>query len=191
MVSMYTSPIVSSWTTQLELTLEIPEVNTSPMDIEPTGISWPTSLTSGVFRQAVTLVKPWGRVGGHFNANALAGGGDASGNGAFNKQSGGIIGIARVSCWVLPFDFGIVAGSGISPVANTSWDGCNIFSHLAYFGVFFTSIGFSIGCTLGTLIVSGISVTGVTSVVVGTMGLLSSFFGRSTPLKSSSSMKDR
>ena len=92
-VSMYTSPIMSSWTTWLELTLEMLGVNTSPMDIEPMGISWPTSTTSGVFRQAVTLVKPRGGVVSHFNTNALAGGEDAGGNGAFGKQSGGIIGI--------------------------------------------------------------------------------------------------
>ena len=85
MVSMYTSPIVSSLTTWLELTLEILGVVTSPMDIVPTGISRPTSMTSGVFRQAVTPAKPQGGVGGHLNANALAGGGDAGGNGAFDK----------------------------------------------------------------------------------------------------------
>ena len=191
MVSMYTSPIVSSWTTWLELTLEMPGVDTSPMDIEPTGISWPTSMTSGVFRQAVTLVKPWGGVGGCFNANVLAGGGDAGGNGAFGRQSSGIIGIVLVSCWVLPFAFGFVAGLGISLVANTSWDGCNIFSHLVYFGVFFTSIGFGISCTSGTSIVPGISATGVMLAVAGTMGLPSSSLGRSTPLKTSSSVKDR
>ena len=85
MVSMYTSPIVSSLTTWLELTLEMLGVITSPMDIVPTGISQPISMTSGVFRQAVTLAKPRGRVGSCLNANALAGGGDASGNGAFDK----------------------------------------------------------------------------------------------------------
>ena len=85
MVSMYTSPIVSSLTTWLELTLEMPGVITSPMDIVPTGGSQPISMTSGVFRQAVTLAKPWGGVGGCLNANALAGGGDAGGNGAFDK----------------------------------------------------------------------------------------------------------
>ena len=84
---------MSSLTTWLELTLEMPGVVNSPMDIVPTGISWPTSMTSGVFRQAVTLAKPQGRVGSHLNANALAGGGDASGNGAFDKQSGRLIGI--------------------------------------------------------------------------------------------------
>ena len=92
-VSMYTSPVMSSLTTQLELTLEMPGVITSPMDIVPMGISWPTSTTSGVYRQAVTLAKPRGGVRSHLNTNALAGGGDAGGNGAFDKQSGGLIGI--------------------------------------------------------------------------------------------------
>ena len=50
MVSMYTSSIVSSLTTRLELTLEMLGVITSPMDIVPTGISQPTSMTSGVFQ---------------------------------------------------------------------------------------------------------------------------------------------
>ena len=73
-MSMYTSPIVSSLTTQLELTLEMPGVITSPMDIVPMGIFRPNSTTSGVFRQAITLAKPQGGVGGCLNANALAGG---------------------------------------------------------------------------------------------------------------------
>ena len=169
----------------------MPGVNTSPMDIEPMGISWPTSMTSGVFRQAFTPVKPQDGVGGCFNINALAGGGDASGDRAFDKQSSGIIGIVRVSCRVLPLNFSIMAGSEISPAANTGQDGCNTFSYLAYFGIFFSGVGLSIGCTSGTLVVPGISVTGVTSVVARTMGPLSSFLGRSTPLKTSSLVKDR
>ena len=148
-MSMYTSPVVLSLTTWLELTLEMPGVNTSPMDIEPTGISQPTSMTFGVFRQAVTPAKPWGRVGSCLNSNALAGRGDASGNGAFDKQSGRLIGIVRASCWVLPLDFGIMAGLGISPVANTGRDGCNIFSHPAYFGAFFSSIDFGMAAPQG------------------------------------------
>ena len=129
MVSMYTSPIVSSLTTWLEVTLEMPGVITSPMDIVPMGVSQPTSTTSGIFRQAITLVKPWGGVGSCLNANALAGGGNAGGNGALDKQSGRFIGIVRVSCWALPLNFGIVDGWGISLVANTGQDGCSTFSH--------------------------------------------------------------
>ena len=93
MVSMYTSPDVLSLTIQLELTLEMLGAITSPIDIVPMGISWPTSTTSGAFRQAIILAKPWGRVGSCLNANALASGGDGSGNGTFGEQSGRFTGI--------------------------------------------------------------------------------------------------
>ena len=148
-VSMYISPVVSSLTTWLELTLEMPGVVTSPMDIVPMGISQPTSTTSGVFRQAIIPAKPRGRVGSCLNANALAGGGDGGGDGAFDKQSDGFIGIIRVSCQDIPLTFGIMDGWGISPVANTSWGGCSIFSHLANFGVFSSSIAFGAGLPQG------------------------------------------
>ena len=191
MVSMYTSPVVSSLTTQLELTLEMLGVVTSPMDIVPTGISQPISTTSGVSGRPLLQQSLGGGVGGHLNANALAGGGDAGGNRAFDKQSGGLIGILQVSCQALPLDFSIMDGWGISPVANTDQHGCSTSSHLAYFGAFFSGIGFGTGCTSGTSVTPGISAVVVTSAVVGTMGLLSSFLGRSTPLKTSSSVKDR
>ena len=58
MVSRYTSPVVSSFTTWLELTLERLGLDTIPMDIVPTGISQSTSTCSSVFKQAVTPVKP-------------------------------------------------------------------------------------------------------------------------------------
>ena len=41
-------------------------------------------------------------MGSHLNANALAGDRDAGGNGAFDKQSGGLIGVVQASCWALP-----------------------------------------------------------------------------------------
>ena len=43
-VSRYTSPIMSSFTTQVELTLERPGFDTIPMDIGPTGIPWSTHI---------------------------------------------------------------------------------------------------------------------------------------------------
>ena len=88
MVSTYTSPVVSSLTMRLELTLEMLGVVTNPMDIVPMGVSWPTSTTPCVFRHAVTPAKPQGRVGCHLNTNALAGRGDGGGNRAFDMQSG-------------------------------------------------------------------------------------------------------
>ena len=82
-------------------------------------------------------------------------------------------------------------GWGISPAANTGWDGCSTFSHPAYFGAFFSGIGFGTGCVSGTSVAPGISVVVMMVVVVGAMRQLSSFLGRSTPLKTSSSVKDK
>ena len=84
MVSRYTSPMVLSFTTRLELeTLERLELDTIPMDIVPTGISQSMSTSSSVFKQVATLAKPRGGVGSLTNASALAVGGDFGGNGAF------------------------------------------------------------------------------------------------------------
>ena len=58
MVSMYTSPMVLAFTTWLELMLERPELDTIPMDIGPTGVSWSTSTGSEVLKQATTPAKP-------------------------------------------------------------------------------------------------------------------------------------
>ena len=190
-VSMYTSPVVSSLTMQLELTLEMLGVVTNPMDIVSTGVSQPTSTTSGVFRHAVMPAKPWGRVGGFLNANALAGGRDGSGNGAFIMQSGRFIGIIQVSCWATPLTLGIVDNWGISLAANTGWDGCIIFSHLANFGAFSSGIAFGTGCVSGTSIAPGILMVVVTLAAAESMGLSSSSSGRGTPLKTSLSVKDR
>ena len=74
MVSIYVMPVISSLTMQLELTLEIPVVATSPMGIAPTGTSRSTSMNSGVHKQAVTPEKPCGKVGGYRSAKACVGG---------------------------------------------------------------------------------------------------------------------
>ena len=50
MVSRYTSHVVSSFTTQLELMLKRLGLDTIPMDIVPTGISQSTSTSSGVLK---------------------------------------------------------------------------------------------------------------------------------------------
>ena len=83
MVSRYTSPVVSSFTTWLELTLKRPGLDTIHMDIVPMGVSQSTSTSSDVLKQATTPVKPRGGVGSLTNASVLAGGGDFGGNGAF------------------------------------------------------------------------------------------------------------
>ena len=97
MVSRYTSPVVSSFTTRLELTLKRLGFDTIPMDIGPTGIPWSTSTSSGVFKQVTTLVKPRGSVGSLTSANVLAGGGDLGGNGAFGGLGGGLMEIVLLS----------------------------------------------------------------------------------------------
>ena len=94
-------------------------------------------------------------------------------------------------CWDLPLHFGIMGGWGISLAANTGWDGCSTFSHPAYCGAFSSGIGFGTGCVSGTSVALGISVLVMMSAVAGAMGQLSSFLGRSTPLKTSSSVKDK
>ena len=65
MVSRYTSPVVSSFTTQLELMLKRLGLNTIPMDIVPTGVSQSTSTSSGILKQVTTPAKPQGGVGSH------------------------------------------------------------------------------------------------------------------------------
>ena len=77
--------------------LKRPGLNTIPMDMVPTGISQSTSSSSGVLKQAVTPVKPWGGVGGLTNASALAGGGDFGGDGAFGGLDGGLMEVVWVS----------------------------------------------------------------------------------------------
>ena len=72
-VSMYVMPIISSFTMQLELMLEIPRVATSLMGLVPTGALRSTSMSSGVCKQAVTPEKPCGWVGGCTNARACVG----------------------------------------------------------------------------------------------------------------------
>ena len=96
MVSRYTSPIVLSFTTWLELTLERPGFDTIPMDIVPTGISQSTSTSSGVLKQVTTPVKPRGSVGGLTNTSVLAGGGDFGGHRALGGLDDGLMEIVLV-----------------------------------------------------------------------------------------------
>ena len=96
-VSRYTSPLVLSFTTRLQLMLKRPRLDTIPMDIVPTGISQSTSTSSRVLKQATTLAKLRGSVGGLTNASVLAGGGDFDGNGAFGGLDGGLMDVVLVS----------------------------------------------------------------------------------------------
>ena len=96
-VSRYTSPVVLSFTTLLELMLERLGLDTIPMDIVPTGISQSTSTSSRVLKQATTLAKPQGGVGGLTNASVLTGRGDFGGNGAFGGLDVGLMEVVWVS----------------------------------------------------------------------------------------------
>ena len=77
--------------------LKRPGLDTIPMDIVPTGISWSTSTSSGVLKQVTTPAKPRGGVGGLTNASVLAGRGDFGGNGAFRGLDGGLMEVVQVS----------------------------------------------------------------------------------------------
>ena len=131
-VSRYTSPVVSSFTTQLELMLKRPGFDTIPMDIGPTGIPWSTSTSYGLFKQATTPAKLWGSVGSLTSANILASRGDLGGDGAFGGLGGGLMEIVLLSWSVLLFTLSIAVGWGVSPAATTGWDGCITMFHFFY-----------------------------------------------------------
>ena len=78
--------------------------------------------------------------------------------------------------------FGLEAldGWGISLVATTGWDGCSTFSHPINFGALSSGAGSSAWCNLGMSVAE--RVFGLSS---------SSFLGRATPQKTSSSVKER
>ena len=129
-VSKYTRPFSSSLTTQLEQMLDMLGSDMIPMVTTLAGVSQSTSMSSRVLKQVVTLVKPQGVVGGLTNANALACGGDLGGEEALGVFSGGLKGMVLMGCRTLHLACGTAVGWGTSPVAITSWNGCNTVSHL-------------------------------------------------------------
>ena len=56
-----------------------------------------------------------------------------------------------MSCQAILLTLEIVDDWGISPAANTGWDGCIIFSHPANSGAFYSGIAFGTGCASRTL----------------------------------------
>ena len=109
----------------------MPGSDTAPMVTTLAGVSWSTSTSSGVLKQAVTLVKPHGSVGGLTNANALASGGDLGGDEALGDFGDGLKGMVLMGRRTLHFACGAAVGGGTSPAAITSWDRCKTVSHLA------------------------------------------------------------
>ena len=165
---------------QLELTLEIPGVATSPMGMDPTGALRSTSTCSGVCKQAITPEKPCGGVGSHMSAKAWVNGEGWGGVGVLGGETGGFIGIILES-WLDPtFSLGVLVGWGISPAATTGWDGCNTFSHPKNFGAPPSRAGSGTQCSLD--ISAAQRVCRLSS---------SSFLVRATPWKTSSSVKER
>ena len=92
MVSIYIDPVVSSWMTLLELTLEIPVVVTILIDITSMDVSQLVHVGSSISKQATTSVPPWGGLDGCSTINAFIGE-DVGGEGVFGKQTGGLMGI--------------------------------------------------------------------------------------------------
>ena len=86
--------------------------------------------------------------------------------------------IIRGICLTSTIGLGVLVGQGISPVATTGWDGCSTFSHPTNFGALLSGTG------------SGMQGASGKSVGPGVCGLSSSL-GRGTPLKISSSVKER
>ena len=120
------------------------------------------------------LLQSLGAEWSHTGINALVGGGDAGGVGVFSGQIGDLTGVSREGQWA------VLVGRGVSPAATMGWDGCRTFSHPAYCGTFSSGIGSNVQCSTGA------------SVMLGFRGPPSpSSSGRTTPWKTSSSVKDR
>ena len=130
-VSKYTRPFLSSFTTQLKQTLDMPGSDTAPRVTTLVGVSWSTSTSSRVLKQVVTPVKPCGSVGGLTNANALASGGDLGGDEALGDFGDGLKGIVLMGRRTLHFARSTAVGGGTSPAAITGWDRCKTVFHLA------------------------------------------------------------
>ena len=117
-VSKYTRPFSSSLTTQLEQMLDMPGSNMAPMVTTLVGVSWSTSTSSGVLKQAVTPAKPCGGVGGLTNANALASGGDLGGDEALGDFGDGLKGMVLMGRRTLRFTHGAAVGGGNFPCSH-------------------------------------------------------------------------
>ena len=88
-VSMYVTPVASSLTMWLMLTIDIPGAATTPKGMVPRGSSRATSTSSGVHRQAITPVKLCSRVGGCTSENACTGKEGLDGVEDFSGEAGG------------------------------------------------------------------------------------------------------
>ena len=158
--------------TLVKLTLEIPGVATSPIDIGPTGISLPISMNLGTLRQDVTLVNPLGGVGGLAKASAIDGGEDVGTSRVLNRQDGRVTGAVCKSTQDLPLGLGMEVGRGVSPAMCTGWEGCRTVSQPAYL-----EAACSAGYASGMSVMSAILVMAAAAMTGG----LPSSLGRSNP----------
>ena len=170
-ISTYVMPVMLSFMTQLELTLDIPgasPIDTAPMD------------ASGVFKQAVTPLKPCGRVEGFTSVTAVVDGEGLDWECTSGRWMGDFIGFIWEYRWDLPLGLKIWVGWGVSPAAITGQDGCNTVSHPMNFVVH------SLGCGSSTGGVFGMSAG------EGVVKPFSSYASRTgTPQKTSSLVKVR
>ena len=145
---------------------------------------WSTSTSSRVLKQAATPAKLQEHgVGGLTNANALASGGDLSRDEALGLLGGGLNGMVLVVRRTLLFTHSMqwLAGElplwlslvGRGVLLYSTW--CNL------------ELPFQVGKVSTVAVAPGVSA----AVAVGDEGLFSSSLGRSTPQKTSSSIKER
>ena len=179
MVSRYTNPRVLSFTTRLELMLERLWLDTIPMDIVPTGISRSTSTSSGVLKQATTLAKPWGGVGGLTKASVLAVGRDFGGDGALGDW---MVGWWKWSGWVEGL-FSLLVVQQLAGRFPCSYHWLGQVYYCVPPGIIWSHLWY------GWHLCGGTRASVV--VVAGAEGLFPSSLGRSTPQKTSSSVKER
>ena len=100
-VSTYVMPVMLSFMTQLELTLDIP--GASPLDTVPTD-------TSGIFKQAITPSKLHGRVEGFTGAIGVVDGEGSDGEGTSGRWTGDFTGFIQEYGWDLPLGLEIQVG---------------------------------------------------------------------------------
>ena len=117
-VSRYISPIASCWMMQLELILQISGVVISPM--VPTDVSWLTSDSSSIFKQAMTPAKPQSGEVSYPSANSLVSEEDAGGEGGSGEQIGDHTGVIWENGQDLPLALDTLVGWGVPPVANST-----------------------------------------------------------------------
>ena len=181
MVSRYTSPVVLSFTTRLELMLERLGFDTIPMDIVPTGVSWSTSTSSRFLsrqlpRQShkvvwVALLMP-----------------------VFWLAEEILVAMEPLGVWMVgQWKWsGKVGGPFSLPTVQLSVGGFPCGYHRSGWVYYYVPPGILWGhLWYGWCLWSGSGTRASAVAVAGAEGLLPSSLGRSTPWKTSSSVKER